>query len=454
MQTIIILEGTCNRTLKRHLKRLRAVATGCVLLPFCTLGAPQGTISTVVGNGAQSFGGDGGPAANASLNTPQGVAVDRVGNLFIADTFNHRIRRVDAATGIISTIAGNGIQSSSGDGGAATNASLNSPSGVVIDSAGNLFIAEWFGSRIRRVDAGTGVITTVAGGGSGGDGEAATNANLSITYGLAIDNKGDLFIADVNHQRIRFVDAPSGLIRTVAGNGTSGFTGDGGQATNASLSFPVDVAADAAGNLFISDQGNLRVRRVDATGQVITTFAGAGASGFSGDGGAATNASFNNSRYGLALDGANNLLIADQSNQRVRRVEALTGLITTIAGNGTQSFSGDGGQATNATLSSPVGLAVDEAGNIFIADAGNHRIRRVDVGSTASAPPLGITKADPYLVLSWPAVFSGFHLEATTNFGPAGWFNATSAPVLLISDTFIAIDTIGQGSRFYRLKSP
>src|SRR5712691_406863 len=269
------------------------ILTLTCLLPACSdAAASGGTIATVAGNGSSGFSGDGGQATNTSLSNPQAVALDKAGNLFIADTFNYRIRRVDAVSGIITTIAGNGVQALSGDGGPATNASLFAPSGLALDTEGNIFIAEWFGSRVRRVDATTHIITTVAGGGNGDDGGQATNAALASAYGLALDTSGNLLIADVSHHRIRRVDATNGIITTVAGNGTSGFSGDGGLATSASLSFPVDVVLDSAGNLFIADQGNRRVRRVDTATRTITTLAGNGSAGFSGDGGQATNATF------------------------------------------------------------------------------------------------------------------------------------------------------------------
>jgi streptogramin lyase len=206
-------------------------------------------------------------------------------------------------------------------------------------------IADRSNQRIRRVDAVTGVITTVAGNGASGfsgDGGPATAANLSGPFGVAVDAAGNVLIADQNNARIRRVDAVTGVITTVAGNGAGGFSGDGGPATAASLSNPVGVAVDAAGNVLIADRSNQRIRRVDAVTGVITTAAGNGASGFSGDGGPATAASLS-SPWGVAVDAAGNVLIADQSNSRIRRVDAVTGVITTVAGNGTFGFSGDGG---------------------------------------------------------------------------------------------------------------
>ena len=335
--------------------------------------SPDGIISTVAGNGTERFSGDGGAATSASLVRPQAVAVDAAGNLFIADTFNHRIRQV-SPDGIISTVAGNGRGGFSGDGGPATNASLVFPEGLALDAAGNLFIADAFNDRIRQVSP-DGIISTVAGNGIrgfSGDGGPATNASLDPD-GLAVDAAGNLFIADAFNHRIRQV-SPDGVISTVAGDGTERFSGDGGPATDASISFPHDLALDAAGNLFIADSSNHRIRRVSPDG-IISTVAGNGFGGFSGDGGPATNASL---RFpgGVALDAAGNLFIADRGNDRIRRVSP-DDIISTVAGDGIHGFSGDGGPATNAALASPGSVAVDAAGNLFIADVRNSRIRVV-----------------------------------------------------------------------------
>ena len=339
-----------------------------------------GIITTVVGGAASGFSGDGGPATSASLNFPSGLAVDGSGNLYISDSFNYRVRRVDAATGVITTVAGDGIRGFSGDGGPATSASLNVPWGVAVDTSGNVYIADRDNHRVRRVDAATGVITTVAGG-FVGDGGPATSSSLNSPAGIALDASGNLYIADSAHHRVRLVDGATGTITTVAGTTSTGFSGDGGPATTANLNSPQGVAVDGSGNLYISDTFNHRVRRVDAATGVITTVAGDGASGFSGDGGTATSASLKFPR-GLAVDAAGNLLIADE-NHRVRRVDASSGIITTAAGNGTSGFSDDGGPATSASLNLPRVAAVDTSGNVYIADRSNHRVRLVD-GATGT----------------------------------------------------------------------
>ncbi len=334
-----------------------------------------GTIATVAGTGEPGYSGDGGPATQAQLHSPFGVALDAAGNLYIADTQYNRIRRVDAA-GTIATVAGTGEPGYSGDGGPATQAQLSQPDDVALDAAGNLYIADLGNHRIRRVDA-AGTIATVAGTGDLGDSGPALQARLDYPQEVAADAAGNLYIADGNNHRIRKVDAASGVITTVAGNGTRGYGGDGGPAAQAQLNEPIGVAVDGAGNLYIADHNN-RIRRVDAAG-TIATVAGTGEYGYSGDGGPATQAQLH-SPFGVAVDGAGNLYIADHNN-RIRRVDA-AGTIATVAGTGEYGYSGDGGPAAQAQLNEPIGVAVDAAGNLYIADLGNHRIRRVDAAGT------------------------------------------------------------------------
>jgi len=352
--------------------------------------AVAGDISTIAGTGTSGFSGDGLAAVGAQLDYPSGVAVDGVGNVFITDTANNRVRRVDAVTGLISTFAGIGTAGFSGDGAAATSAQLNSPFGVAVDGVGNVFIADTSNHRVRRVDAGTGLISTLAGTGTSGfsgDGTAATGAQLNSPYGVAVDGVGNVFIADSSNNRVRRVDVGTGLISTFAGTGVGGFSGDGAAATSAQLWNPFGVAVDGVGDVFIADTFNNRVRRVDAVTGLISTLAGT-TGGFSGDGAAATSAKLNNPR-GVGVDFDGNVFISDTNNNRVRRVDAGTGLIDTIAGNGTFGFSGDGGAATSAQLYYPFGVAVDGAGNVFVADQVNHRIRKID------ADPATVGLVDP-----------------------------------------------------------
>jgi sugar lactone lactonase YvrE len=340
-----------------------------------------GYIMTVAGNGTASYAGDGGDALLGEMYYPTGVAVDVYGNVYIADHNNHRIRRVGVATGDITTVAGNGAAGFAGDGGLATSAELNYPESVSVDSSGNLYIADLDNNRIREVSAATGVITTIAGTGTAGfsgDGGAATSANINQPYGIAIDASGNVYFADYNNCRIREISS-SGTISTVAGNGTCGYSGDGGSATSAELYTPTDVALDGAGNLYIVDYQNSRIRKVTSASGVITTVAGGAGVGFAGDGGAATSAKLYYP-LGVTVDPSGNIFIADE--ERIREVTASNGVINTIAGNGTGGYAGDGGSATNAELGGPFFLALDGAGNLYFADVSNERIRVV--GGAAS----------------------------------------------------------------------
>ena len=349
--------------------RIRKVAVG------------TGIISTVAGNGSLGFVGDGGPATAAGLTAPEAVAVDASGNLYIADTGNDRIRKVEAGSGIISTLAGLGCCGASGDGGPATAAYVSSPSGVALDAVGNLYMSDT--ARIRKVEAGSGIISTVAGiavSGFSGDGGPATAAQLNIPNGVTLDASGNLYIADSLNHRIRKVAASSGIISTVAGKSvglSGGFSGDGGPATNAALRWPQGVALDAAGNLYIADRDNDRIRKVTAGSGIISTVAGNGTRGFSGDGGPATGAGLS-FVTGVSLDAFGNLYIATEGNERIRKVDAGTGIISTVAGNGFPlGFSGDGGLATAAGLRYLGGVALDASGNLYIVDKFNHRILKV-----------------------------------------------------------------------------
>jgi predicted phage tail protein/sugar lactone lactonase YvrE len=388
-----------------------------------------GAITTVAGNGTSGFSGDGGPATSAQLRFPEGVWVDAGGDLYIADTGNHRVRKVDTS-GVISTVAGTGTAGFSGDGGPATAAQLNGPRDITTGGA-NLYIVDGLNHRIRRVTI-AGTISTFAGNGVegyAGDGGAATSARLNDPSGVAYDtvtsnllvsdtdnhrvrvigpsgnistfigtgapgdtvhprNKaqldspqrialgsGGLYIADTGNDRVRFISFSGGNLDNAAGNGTAGFSGDGGSATSAQLRGPTGVAFNA-GAFFVADTENHRVRRA-TFGGTISTYAGR--NHFGGDGGAATDAALNRP-YGLGTDNAGNLFIADTENHRVRRLSG--GIITTIGGSGTPGFSGDGGSATSAQLNSPYDVAADPAGNVYVADTLNHRVRKIDAGGT------------------------------------------------------------------------
>jgi trimeric autotransporter adhesin len=338
-----------------------------------------GIISTVAGDGTDGYSGDGGPATSGRLNNPAGIGTDASGNIYIADTDSHRIRLVTKSTGIITTVAGTGILGYSGDRGLATSARLNYPDAVAVDAAGNIYITDTWNNCIRIVTKSTGIINTVAGDGTsgyGGDGGLATSARLYNPSGVAVDASGNIYIADTTNGRVRVVTKSTGIITTVAGTGTSGYGGDGGSAISARLHIPYDVAVDASGNVFIADTDNNRIRLVTKSTGIITTVAGDATSGYSGDGGLAISAIFSDPR-GVAFDVSGNIFIADTNNSCIRMVTKSTGIITTVAGDATSGYSGDGGLATSARLYNPHDVAVDASGNIYIVDTYNHRIRMV-----------------------------------------------------------------------------
>lgn len=356
--------------------------------------ASTGMISTVAGDGFKDeigrsrFAGDGGLAVSASLYGPEDVLLDAQGNILISDTGNARIRKIDGQTGIISTVAGNGALRFSGDGEPATSASMG-PKGIAADGSGHLLIADRYNNRIRKINGNTGIITTIAGRASVGDGEIASQAMLNRSAGIFVTGTGDLIIADADNHRVRKVDGQTGFISTVAGNGfkdefgRGGFSGDGTAATDARLNSPYGVFVDGAENLFIADAKNHRVRRVDAKTGSISTVAGNGIKSDGGNGGPAAAAGLNDP-VDVFVDGMGNLFIADAGNHRIKKIDIRTGTLTTVAGDGYRDqtgkgrFSGDGGPATDASLNRPESVFVDGAGNVFIADAGNHRIRKID----------------------------------------------------------------------------
>jgi sugar lactone lactonase YvrE len=349
-------------------------------------------IATIAGDGTQAYGGDGGPATSARLDTPYGVAVDTSGNIYIADYVNHRIRKVTKSSGIISTVAGNGESFFSGDGELATSARLNQPFGVAVDASGNVYIVDYANVRIRKVTnpGSLGIISTVAGNGEygyTGDGVLATSARLDNPTGVAVDASGNIYIADSQNHRIRKVTKSDGMISTVAGNGGNGYSGNGVLATSAQLSYPYGVAVDALGNIYIVDSGSQRVQKVTpGSSGIISTVAGNGESGYSGDGEIATSARLNQP-FGIAVDASGNIYIADTHNNRIRLVTKSTGIISTVAGDGTLDFSGDQGLAISAQLGLPFGLCLDALGNIYIADTYNQRVRIVGGKPTPSASP-------------------------------------------------------------------
>ncbi|WP_026309024.1 NHL repeat-containing protein [Spirosoma spitsbergense] len=412
----VLIDGTGNLYIADALNhRIRKVAN-------------NGIIATVAGNGTVSYGGDRGPATSASLYNPVGVAFDGTGNFYIADQQNQRIRKV-ATSGIITTVAGNGLFTFGGDGGAATAANLANPSGVAVDGVGNIYIADALNQRIRKV-AMSGIITTVAGNGIAGfsgDGGAATAASLNNPVGVTVDGTGNLYIADSQNNRIRKV-ATSGIISTVAGNGTASNSGDGGLATAAGFNYIAGVVLDGSGNLYIADQGNHRIRKV-ATDGIVTTVAGTGIAGYSGDGGLATAANLANPAS-VVVDGMGNLYIADYGNNRIRKV-ATNGIITTVAGNGSHGFSGDGGLATAAILDNPFNVAVDGMGNLYISDSDNQRVRKVTFSSVMIKPAgsLAVCSSSPFSLTAVAAGFSPAMYTWTSQ--PAGFSATGSTPAFM-----------------------
>jgi trimeric autotransporter adhesin len=330
----------------------------------------------VAGNGIQGYSGDGGPATSASLNMPAHVAVDVSGNIYIAENRN-RIRMVTKSTGIITTVAGDGTYIYSGDGGPAIYAGLRFTGGIAVDASGNIYIADLGAHRVRMVTKSTGIITTVAGDGTrgySGDGGPATSAILDSPNSVAFDASENMYILVEN--RIRIVTKSTGIITTVAGDGTNGYAGDGGLATSAGLTGPFGIAVDASGNIYIADSLSDRIRMVTKSTGIITTVAGNGIRGYAGDGGPATSAGLYYPNC-IAVDASGNIYFQDGSTNRVRKVTKSSGIITTVAGNGIQGYSGDGGPATSASFDAPYGLAVDASGTIYIPDIINHRVRIV-----------------------------------------------------------------------------
>jgi streptogramin lyase len=339
-------------------------------------------ITTAVGTGEKGFAGDGGPAKAALLNGPFDVAFDSAGNLYFSDTFNNRIRRVDARSGVISTVAGNGEKGYSGDGGPATAASLNEPYGILLDSAGNLYIADRLNRRVRGVDASSGIITSLAGTGEaayGGDDGPAGRAGLAEPNGLAFDvAQRHLYITDVADNRVRVVDLVSRTIATFAGTGKAEHSGDGGKATAAGTFGARAVKVGKDGTVYILERQGSSLRAVDPKTAVISTIAGTTARGYGGDGGPALEAVFDAPKE-MAIDPSGDILIVDTENHAIRRIDHASGIVTNVAG-GHKGSGGDGGPATEAGLDRPHGAVVGPDAAIYIGDTNNHRIRKVTRG--------------------------------------------------------------------------
>jgi sugar lactone lactonase YvrE len=402
-----------------------------------------GTISTAAGNSTYGYSGDGALAPAANLRLPQDLVVDEVGNLYVADTHNNVIRKIAADTGIITTFAGNGTFGYSGDGGPATGAALAAPTSVALDSAGNLYVSDFGNNVVREVDAMTGVIATVAGGGSEhgndglGDGGPATSASLYGPMAIVLDRAGNLYIADTFNNLVRQVTAGTGIITIFAGGGSDSGTdglGDGRPATSARLSVPMDIALDSNENLYIADTGNNLVRQVK-NGD-ITVVAGNGSAAYLGDNGLATSASLN-APTGVVLDTAGNLYISDTNNLVIREVDGASGIIRTLAGSGVPGYAGDNGVSTTAHLNYPSGLALDTARNLYIADSANNVIRRVAMApTTLSFPETIVGSTSPTQAITVlnignrPTNFRAVTLSANFKQQPSGRADCSSSTVL------------------------
>ena len=350
-----------------------------VLLLFiiCTYLVQGQTITTIAGTGSSGFSGDGGIATSARLNLPFNITFDKSDNIYIADTYNNSIRKIDSETGIISTIIGTADKKLISE--------LKTPTGLTFDNYQNLYIADLANLRIRKVNLETGSRMTLVGQRSETE-SPNINASLGGPFNVVFDKIGNLYISINGDSKVSKVDFSTGKISNVAGTGVAGFSGDGILAKESQLSNPTGLALDGKGNLFISDSGNERIRKVDLSTGIISTVAGTGVTGYSGDGFEATKTQLSNP-LGLAVDKQGDLYVVDRGNNRVRKINMSTGLLTTIAGTGEEGYSGDGDLARNAKLSNPTGLAFNSQGELFIVDRGNNRIRKIS-GLTSNTEEL------------------------------------------------------------------
>ena len=339
----------------------------------------SGKIQTYVGTGESGYAGDGGPADKAVCNEPFMCDFDSQGNLFVAEAKSHTVRRVDKASGVVTTVAGNGESGYSGDGGPGNQATMQEPYSLQVDGNGDVYVVDRLNAVVRKVDGSTGIITTVAGTGEvgySGDGGPGNQAMLREPNDCFLDGKGGLLIADIQDQRIRRLDLASGIITTIAGNGEKERSGDGKPALDASFLGSRAVCMDSKGNTYVAEREGNGVRKIDTNG-IMSTVAGTGERGYEGDGGPALTATWGSPKA-LRCDAQDNIVVVDTENHAIRVVHADTGIVTTIAG-GRLGGEGDGGPATEAAMDRPHGCGIDDQGNIFVADSNNHRIRVVGV---------------------------------------------------------------------------
>ena len=347
-------------------------------------------ITTIAGTGTAGYNGTGIAATSAQLSSPQGLAVDAAGNIYIGDMANFRIRKIDISTGLISTIAGTGVNGYNGDGIPAISAQIGTPSALAFDENGDLYTTDWT-SRIRKITMSTGLISTVAGtgvAGYNGDGILATSAQLNMPNEVSFDASGNLYISDWINHRVRKVDKSTGIITTIAGTGTAGYNGDGIAATAAQLNGPCGIIFDNKGNIYIGEFQGHRIRKINTGTGLISTIAGSGTAGYNGDGIAATTAQLSFMAY-IRFDAAENLYIGDAGNQRIRKIDKVTNLISTVAGTGTAGYNGDGIAATSAQLGTPYNLYFDKLNcNMYIAEYSNNRIRKITGGFAGCPSPV------------------------------------------------------------------
>jgi uncharacterized protein (TIGR03437 family) len=408
-----------------------------ILLSLLAVGLASGqTINTFAGNGTAGYSGDGGPAIQAEINRVVGLAIDAFGNIYLADQDNNRVRKVDTK-GVITTFAGTGTAGYSGDGGPAAQAELSGPLGVCVAPSGAIYVNDYGNERIREISP-SGIITTVAGNGTtgnSGDGGPATAATFMIPIRCAVDSGGNLFIVDQGAYRVRKVDV-NGIITAYAGTGASGFSGDGGPATQADMNNPTWVTVDTSGNLYVTDQFNFRIRLVNAASGTITTVAGNGDNTFAGDGGPATSASLGYPG-GTVVDPAGNLFIVDGSNNRIREVSG--GVITSVAGTGTPGFTGDGGAPLQAQLDSPFPITLDYAGNLYVGDgvysgdATDNRVRAI------SGVAAALTKQTPTIA----AVVSASAFGEFKSISPGSWIEIYGSNLGIGTETWSGADFSG-----------
>ncbi len=337
------------------------------LLAFCTYFVQSQTITTIAGTGSSGFSGDGGLATTAQLNLPFNLTFDKYDNMFIADTYNNSIRKIDSKSGIISTVVGTADKKQISE--------LKTPTSLTFDNYNNLFIADLANLRIRKVNLETGSSITLVGEKSETE-FPNINASLGGPFSVVFDKAGNLYISNNGDSKVSKVEFSTGEITTIAGTQETGYSGDGNAAKIAQLSSPTGLALDSKGNLFIADSGNERIRMVNLSTGIITTVAGTGERGFTKDGGLAIYAQLANP-IGLAVDSQDNLFFVDRGNNKVRKIDMSTGTINTVAGTGEAGFSGDGELAKDAKLANPTGLAFNKEGDLFIVDRGNNRIRKI-----------------------------------------------------------------------------